>query len=58
MDDWTRQTMRRLRDAAAHDTVGALLGKAPPWSRAHEELKMLESVAAPNWMESTMRRGA
>ena len=46
--------MRRLKEAAAHDTVGALLGKAPPWSNAHEELKMLETLA-PSWMASTMR---
>eukprot|EP00913_Durusdinium_trenchii_P027439 g25735.t2 len=50
--------MRRLRDAALNDTVGTLLGKAPPWSRACEELKMLETLSplsSSTFMASTMR---
>eukprot|EP00435_Cladocopium_sp_Y103_P011339 s723_g2.t4 len=43
MDDWTRRTMLRLREAALNDSVGTLLGKTA------------QTLRAASSMESTMR---
>mmetsp|Transcript_57123 Transcript_57123/g.116368 ORF Transcript_57123/g.116368 Transcript_57123/m.116368 type:complete len:189 (-) Transcript_57123:35-601(-) len=43
MDDWTRRTMLRLREAALNDSVGTLLGKTA------------QTLRAATSMESTMR---
>lgn len=40
---WKSLSTPRLKDAALNDSVGTLLGKAPPWSRASKDLKLLEA---------------